>query len=240
MPSHIAADRERSGRPPVLLFDVNETLLDLAALDPVFRSAFGSTAVRGEWFTEMLQIALTTTITGRYADFSACQEAALAVVGERHGVAADFAPLRRGMVELPPHPEVPAALDRLRDAGFRLATLTNSTAEAGEAQLRYAGIRDRFELALSADAVHRLKPAAEPYRYAADALGVPVAEIVLVAAHSWDVSGAAAAGCSTAFVARAGKVRSPLAPPPLACGADLDEVADRLLSLRPTRLAGPA
>jgi len=216
--------------PPVLLFDVNETLLDLAALDPVFDASFGSAAVRGEWFSEMLQIALTTTVTGRYTDFTACQAAALSVVGERHGVQADFAPVRRVMIELPPHPEVPAALRRLRDAGFRLATLTNSTAEAGDAQLRFAGIRNLFEQALSADAVRRLKPAAEPYRYAAEQLGVTVGDLVLVAAHSWDVSGASAAGCRTAFVARPGKVLSPLAPQPQAYGADLAEVADQLLA----------
>ena len=68
------------------------------------------------------------------------------------------------MTSLPAHPDVRPALERLRAAGVRLATLTNSTAEVAEAQLEFAGIRDLFEASLSADTVGRLKPAPQPYR----------------------------------------------------------------------------
>ena len=71
------------------------------------------------------------------------------------------------MRELPLHPEVEDGLDVLRDAGFRLATLTNNTQDVAEDQLRNAGIADRFEQILSADTARRLKPAPEPYRMAA-------------------------------------------------------------------------
>jgi FMN phosphatase YigB (HAD superfamily) len=74
------------------------------------------------------------------------------------------------------------------------------------AQLDHAGLSGPFELVLSADAVRRLKPAPEPYRMAAERLGVAVGEVRLVAAHAWDVAGAARAGCATDFVARPGKV----------------------------------
>jgi FMN phosphatase YigB (HAD superfamily) len=106
------------------------------------------------------------------------------------------------MQELSPHPEVPAALGRLRDAGLRLAALTNSTRQVAQAQLANAGLAELFEQILSADQVGRLKPAPEPYRMAAEALGVPVGQLWLVAAHGWDVAGALAAGCRAAFVAR--------------------------------------
>ena len=134
------------------------------------------------------------------------------------------------MRRLPPHPEIRQSLERLRGAGLRLATLTNSTAEVGEAQLVNAGLRDLFELALSADAVRRLKPAPQPYRMAAERLGVEPGDVRLVAAHAWDVAGALRAGCATAFVARPGKVLDPLVPRPDIVGADLREVADRILA----------
>ena len=135
------------------------------------------------------------------------------------------------MRRLPAHPEVPEALERLRVAGFRLAALTNSTEEVARAQLEHAGIIQAFEAVLSADAVRRLNPAPEPYRMAADRLGVEVADVLLVAAHAWDVAGAARAGCATAFVARPGKVLDPLVEPPEVVGADLGEVADRILAV---------
>jgi 2-haloacid dehalogenase len=135
------------------------------------------------------------------------------------------------MRRLPAHPEVAGALERLRDAGLRLASLTNSTEEVARAQLEHAGLIDLFELVLSADTVGRLKPAPEPYRMAAERLGVAVGEVRLVAAHAWDVAGAARAGCATAFVARPGKVLDPLVERPEVVGADLAEVADAILAV---------
>src|ERR687892_1778368 len=67
----------------VLVFDVNETLLDLAALDPLFEQSFGNASFRRLWFAQMLQNALVSTVTGVYADFTACQEAALLMLAER-------------------------------------------------------------------------------------------------------------------------------------------------------------
>lgn len=217
----------------VIVFDVNETLLDLGALDRPFADIFGDVAARREWFGQLLQSALVATVTDAYRDFGALGMAALAMVAERRGVAladADQEAIREGLRRLPPHPEVRASLERLRDAGLRLATLTNSTAAVGEAQLAHAGLRDLFERALSADEARRLKPAPEPYRSAAERLGVPVAGIRLVAAHVWDVAGARRAGCAAAFVARLGQVLDPLAPLPDIVGADLREVADRILA----------
>ena len=123
------------------------------------------------------------------------------------------------------------ALRRLRDAGLRLASLTNSTEQVARAQLEHAGLLDAFELVLSADTVRRLKPAPEPYLMAAERLGVAVGDVRLIAAHAWDVAGAARAGCATAFVARPGKVLDPLVERPEIIGANLAEVADAILAV---------
>jgi 2-haloacid dehalogenase len=217
----------------VCVFDVNETLLDLGALDPLFERAFGDAGVRRNWFLQVLQSALVATVTGAYSDFGAVGAAALEMTAEREGVRLseeDRRSILGGMRELPPHPEVPAALDQLRGAGLRLAALTNNTIEVAEAQLENAGISDRFEKVLSADTVQRLKPAPEPYRAAAEALGVEVSGVRLVAAHAWDVGGALRAGCAAAFVARPGMVLDPLVEPPDVVGPDLSEVAASIIA----------
>ena len=188
----------------VQVFDVNETLLDLAGLDPHFERIFGDHAM-----------------------------AALVMTAERAGVPLaddDKKAVAAQLRQLPAHPEVDGALRRLRDAGVRLAALTNSTEEVARAQLEHAGLIDTFELVLSADTVGRLKPAPEPYRMAAERLGVAVDQMRLIAAHAWDVAGAARAGCATAFVARPGKVLDPLVERPEIVGADLTEVADAILA----------
>jgi 2-haloacid dehalogenase len=215
-----------------IVFDVNETLLDLRALDPPFERAFGRAGVRREWFAQVLQSAFVSTITDRYTDFGTIGRAALDMVATRNTVelaAEDRDAILGTMLQLPPHKEVRGALERLRDAGLRIAALTNSTEAVATAQLTNAGLAPLFEQILSADAARRLKPAREAYEAAAAELGVPVGEIRLVAAHGWDVAGALAAGASAAFVARPGMVLDPLVPPPDVIGSDLSEVVEQIV-----------
>jgi 2-haloacid dehalogenase len=229
----VTAEAEEVTVRRVQVFDVNETLLDLAAMDPHFQRIFGDAGVRLAWFDQMIQSALVATVTGAYSQFGAHAMAALAMTAERAGVGlgdGDREAIAAQMRRLPAHPEVADALGRLRDAGLRLAALTNSTEQVARAQLEFAGLIDAFELVLSADTVRRLKPAPEPYQMAAEHLGVDIGEVRLVAAHAWDVAGAARAGCATAFVARPGKVLDPLVERPDVVGADLAEVADAILA----------
>jgi 2-haloacid dehalogenase len=216
----------------VQVFDVNETLLDLAAMDPHFQRIFGDAGVRAAWFNQMIQSALVSTVTGAYHQFGAHAMAALEMTAEQAGIQladGDREAIAAQLRQLPAHPEVADALQRLRDAGLRLASLTNSTEQVARAQLEHAGLIDAFELVLSADTMRRLKPAPEPYLMAAERLEVAIGEVRLVAAHAWDIAGAAQAGCATAFVARPGKVLDPLVERPEIIGADLAEVADAIL-----------
>jgi 2-haloacid dehalogenase len=217
-----------------LVFDVNETLLDLRGLDAPFEHAFGDAGVRRLWFAQLLQSALVSVVTDAYSDFGTIGRASLDMVARRLGVELlddERDEILGTMRTLTPHPEVAAALDRLRADGFRLATLTNSTESVARAQLENAGLADRFEAILSADAVRRLKPAREPYRMAAEVLGVAIGDVRLVAAHAWDVAGALRAGARAAFVARPGMVLDPLVPEPDVFGPDLDAVATRILEV---------
>lgn len=220
--------------PRVIVFDVNETLLDMRALEPLFTRIFGVANARQAWFNQVLQSAFVTTITGEYVNFTKIWVAALEMTAARYGTslsADDGSALLTGMRTLPAHADVPAALDRLRSAGLRLAALTNSTEEVAMDQLTNAGIAHFFENIFSADIVRRLKPAPEPYEYAALRLDVPVGRIRMVAAHTWDIAGALRAGCTAAFVARPGMVLDPLIPRPDIIGTDMAEVIDHILAI---------
>jgi hypothetical protein len=119
--------------PPVYVFDVNETLLDLRALDAHFGRAFGDPGAREAWFQQLIQSALVTIATGRYHDFGTIATAALETTAALRGVTlaeADKQAIVQGMGQLPPHREVPAALARLRDGGLRLAALTTAPARS--------------------------------------------------------------------------------------------------------------
>jgi len=220
--------------PRVLIFDVNETLLDLKGLDPLFTRIFGDPSFRGQWFTQLIQSALVATVTDHYIPFSQIGKAALEMVAAQRGLSLSHLnkqEIAQAFASLPPHPEVRASLEQLRSAGLRMAALTNSTLEVAEAQLAHAGLYDLFERVFSADQVKRLKPAPEPYRMVAQELGIETNQMRMVAAHSWDIAGALRTGYATAFVARPGVVLDPLVRAPDVIGADMTEVAKRILEI---------
>jgi 2-haloacid dehalogenase len=216
----------------VIAFDVNETLLDLRALDTAFEALLGASAFRGQWFAQMLQLAFVGGLIGSYVDFRQAQEAALSMIAQRVGrvvTPSDVTAMVDRMNTLPPHPEVSRALHELRKSPVRVVALVNSLHAVGEAQLTNAGIREFFDDVISADEVRALKPSPQPYQLVADRCGVPIGEVRLVAAHSWDVSGALAAGARAAFVARPGMVLSPIGPQPDIVAADLFDVVAEII-----------
>jgi 2-haloacid dehalogenase len=218
----------------VLLFDVNETLLDLSALRPHFGSVFGDPDLAGEWFSQLLRGALVATVTGRYTPFTNIGRAALQLVAARHDREIDEEQMDRileQMATLQPHPDVIPALERLRDAGFRLAALTNSPYETLGRQLSNAGLDNYFDAALSVDEVQLFKPHPAVYQMAADRLGAAPTNLRLIAAHNWDVTGAVRAGLQAAFVARPGMALGPLDEPIEIVGPDLTTVAARIVAV---------
>ena len=224
--------------PRVIVFDLIGTLLDLQAMDPHFERFFGDAAVRKEWIVQTVQLAMAAVLTNAYEDFGVQADTALEITARRYKVSmlGEEKNLILGTLrKLRPYSEVVKSLQRLRDAGLRLATLTNSTAQAAEAQLTYAGLRDHFEQVISADEVRCFKPAPEVYHLAARRLNVEPGQVRMVAAHDWDVTGALRAGCAASFVARPGQVMNPFGPQPDMKGTDLDEVADQILAIELTR-----
>ena len=218
----------------VLLFDVNETLLDLQVLDPVFERAFGDASVRQQWFGLVLRNAMALTITGDYEDFIAVGAASLDMVARQRGVAIrDEArrAIRETMGNLPAHDDVVENLQRLHRAGFRMAALTNSPLDAAKRQLGNAGLAPLLDPIMSVEATGQFKPAAPTYRDAAAMLGVSTSQIRMVAAHDWDIAGAMGAGCAGAYLLRPGMVLNPLFPAPDIVEADFHRLADRIIEV---------
>lgn len=217
----------------VIAFDVNETLLDLRALDSAFDDLLGSAALRGQWFAQMLQLSFVGGLTGEYVDFSTAQQAALLMLAQRVGrtiTVEQAQEMVQRMDSLPPHREVAEALAALRQTPLKVVALVNSVEAVGQAQLANAGIRQHFDEVISADTVRHLKPSPQPYHAVASAFNVEPSEVRLVAAHSWDISGALAAGCKAAFVARPGMVLSPIGPQPDIVEADIAAIVRQIVA----------
>jgi 2-haloacid dehalogenase len=218
---------------PALVFDSNGTLLDLGKLNDRFAEIFGMNAARELWFDEVLHAAMTTAVTGGYLGFDVLAEAALEKLAAERRV--DLSQdIKRDVLDLvgrlPPYPDVEPGLERLREAGFRLAVLTNSTPAMASRQIEHAGLAPLFERVLSVEPTRHYKPAPEPYQMAARELGREIGDLLLVTAHDWDLKGATHAGCGGAFLKRPGKAWFPAYEPPVIVADDLVDAAEQIIA----------
>jgi 2-haloacid dehalogenase len=219
-------------RPDVIVFDVNETLLDLRGLRSRFEAVLGGSEFMGEWFARMLHGSLVANHVGVYRPFGEIGADALVALASKRGIVLsreDAAAVVAGMRSLPPHADVAPAMHRLQEAGYRLAVLTNGSSDAVADQLANAGLSQFIDQALSVDMVQRFKPAPEVYVTAAAKLGVDLDAMLMVAAHDWDIVGARSVGIPGAYVDRP-SVRwgMPDARPELT-GADLGAIVDQMV-----------
>jgi 2-haloacid dehalogenase len=220
---------------PCIVFDVNETLLDLETLQPTFERIFGDKLAMRLWFANLILYSAALTVANSYVPFTDIGAAVMKMLADVRGVKVSEAD-RKDLIEkfstMPPHPEVAQALRKLRTAGFRLFTLTDNLIEVQERQLSHGGIIDFFERRFSADGVHRHKPAPETYASVEKALNAKPSDFCLIASHTWDTLGAVAAGWQAALIKRPWNNVLGVGPQPQIVGNDLNDVADQLIARR--------
>jgi 2-haloacid dehalogenase len=81
-----------------------------------------------------------------------------------------------------------------------VAALSNASMAGVIALSRHAGVP--FDAVLTGELVHSYKPSLDVYRAASNYLGFPPSEIMMVAAHKFDLKAANAAGFKTAYIPR--------------------------------------
>ena len=218
---------------PLIVFDVNETLLDLETMDPTFERIFADKGAMRLWFANFIMYSAALTVAGQYVPFTDIGAAVMKMLADTRGIRitdADKRELTEKFSTMPPHAEVPAALRKLRKAGFRLFTLTDNLLEVQTRQLQHGGIADVFERRFSADGVKHHKPSREAYAYVERELGARPSDFCLIACHTWDTLGAVAAGWQAALIKRTGNDVLGVGPQPHMVGNDLNDVADQLIA----------
>jgi 2-haloacid dehalogenase len=223
------------GTPSIIVFDGNETLIDIESIGPFFKRKFGDRKVLREWFNQLILYSNVITLSGYYETFFTLGQGVLEMLGTIYGISiqpADLEELRSSMLSMPAYKDVPGGLRLLKEAGFRLMTLTNSPPSDGGTPLERAGVHHFIERQFSVDSVRRFKPAPEVY------LLIPTPErppsaICLVAAHIWDTLGAQSIGFSAGFVARTGNAALPVSglPQPDFIAPDLTQMAHQMIAL---------
>jgi 2-haloacid dehalogenase len=210
-----------------LVFDLNGTLFDLAGLDPILQEFTGHDGFHHRWFNEVLKHMLVSATTTVYHSFEDITIAALQTVSTRAITPEDHLRLQEALTALPLFPDVEPAVRRFASDDRKLVAFTNGSLAGAEKQLSNAGISKYFTAIHSAEEIQRYKPSIEAYEFLAKKLGVGVSEIMLVAAHDWDIAGASWAGLQTAYIEREQPL-STITPTPTVIARDLMALADQL------------
>jgi 2-haloacid dehalogenase len=223
------------GKPSVLVFDVNETLIDIESINPLFERVFGDKRVMREWFGQLIMYSMTVTLSGLYKDFWTLGAGVFQMVGAIHNVAIkpeDVEALKNAMKTMPAHSDCDEGLTMLKDAGFRMVTLTNSPpTPGGKSPLENAGLDRFFERQFNVQKTRSYKPDPACYHMVAQELDVAPADCCMVAAHVWDMIGGQSVGMAGALITRPGNAPLPVPglPQPNAVGSDLPALAREII-----------
>ncbi len=224
---------QNSTAPKVIFFDVNETLLDLTAMRKSVGAALnGREDLLPLWFSTMLHYSLVDSATHRYHGFGEIGVAALMSVAKNNGIEINYEDAKESIVtplrSLPPHPDVVEGLKSLKEKGYKLVSLTNSSNQGVLTQFKNAGLLELFDARLSVEDIQVYKPHLQTYNWAAKQMNININEGLMVAAHGWDIAGAKAAGMPAVFIARPGKSLYTLGIEPDAVVKDLQGLIEWL------------
>ncbi len=162
-------------------------------------------ALSEEWRVRQFEYTWLRTAAGRYVDFWQVSRDALVFAANK--VNLPLTPKNRdklmnAYLELPVWPDVPSALDKLKNSGLRLSLLSNFTPLMLSSNLKNAGLDGLFEFTLSTDLARTYKPDPSAYKLGVDALNLKREEILFAAFAGWDAAGAKIFGYRTFWVNR--------------------------------------
>ena len=113
----------------IILFDINETVLNLSILKPKFKVIFGDESVMATWFSMLLHSSTVCIVTDVKTDFATLAVTMLDSIAARMNIKLTETmrdDILSGFASLPPHNDIQQALAQLKSAGFRTVAFSNS------------------------------------------------------------------------------------------------------------------
>lgn len=167
-----------------VLFDMNETLLNLSLLKEKFDKSFDDDYVLKYWFAKLLHTSTIVGIMDNYKNFGKLAEIVLENVFCENGkqlTKATKDEILDSFRKLPAYDDVPEALKILSQNGIKLIAVSNSSLEMIKEQLTNARIISLLDTYYSVDLVKKYKPFSDIYRYVANEENLSIDNIVMVA-----------------------------------------------------------
>lgn len=218
-----------------VLFDMNETMLNLSLLKENFDKHFDDKYILKYWFTKLLHTSTVVGIMDEYKNFGELAEVVLESLFYENGKELTEKikiEILSAFRKLPVYDDVPIALRVLKKNNIRLIAVSNSSLEMIEEQLTNAGIIDLFDTYYSVDSVKKYKPFNDIYEYVIDKEKASIDNVVMVASHDWDLFGAKKVGLTTAYIKRKKEIFNPYYLKPDIYETNLVDLAEKIIKIK--------
>jgi 2-haloacid dehalogenase len=202
-----------------LVFDAYGTLFDLFSVASLCEQLFPGHGkeLSQIWRRKQLEYSWLRSLMGRYRDFWALTDDSL--VHSANSLKLDLtaskrAQLMESYLHLTTFSDVKPGLEDLKQAGMRLAILSNGEPRMLIAAVESAGIGHLIDDIFSVDTVKIFKPSPRVYDRLPSDLKIDKAEIGFVSSNNWDVNGAGSAGLTAFWIRRSNETPEELGYPP--------------------------
>jgi 2-haloacid dehalogenase len=187
------------------------------------------------WRTRQFEYQWLRALSGHYADFWQTTEDGLVFAAKLLQLDLTLekrAQLMHAYLGLKAWPDAPSALNALKEAGVRLAFLSNMTTKMLDACIKNASLEGLFDHVLGTDQIRTYKPASQAYQMAIEAFKLKREEILFAAFAGWDAAGAKWFGYPTFWVNRLNAPAEELGVTPDAVGRDLTDLVSFVIAPR--------
>jgi len=215
-----------------ILFDINETVLDLSLLKPKFEKVFADESIMALWFSMLLHSSTVSALTGMKSTFATLAGNVLENVAARQGINLaknDKEEILSTLANLPAHKDIKSALTTLKDNGYRTIAFSNSSLDLITQQIKNAGLSTYFDQVISVEETGSFKPDPKVYQFVADKLEQPIQTLRLVATHDWDTHGAMSAGMLSAYIDRSKAPYHPQYIQSSIIGNNMSQVVEKII-----------
>ncbi|HIF9381130.1 TPA: haloacid dehalogenase type II [Photobacterium damselae] len=216
----------------IIIFNINETILNLESLHKIFVDIFDNNLMLSQWFSKLLHTLAVCAITKVETNFFTLASITLDNMFDDNQLELskfDKKEFLNEFTRLQPYSNVIPALKYLKENGFKLIALSNSSSKLINEQLNNSGVISFFDEIISAEEVTTFKPDPQVYKYAAKRLGVGLNRLRLVATHDWDTHGVLSVGMKAAYLSRNDKKYTSVFKKVDIKGSDMMEIAYKIV-----------
>ena len=183
------------------IFDVNQTIFNLKEIEKRFQKKKIDPNLVDKWFNNVLKEGFSLSGTNSFFSFKdiAINELTRIIKKEKKNLKiVNY--LFDGFKNLNSNPEIKQSFIKLNQNNIKVVTLTNGPKENCLSLLRKNKLLDHIYKCFSIEEIKTWKPNPKAYLYVSGKLNINPKNIIMIAAHGWDIFGAKSAGMKTGYI----------------------------------------